>query len=87
LTARKVRLRLHVNDVDPTATDAYLTTVNIAARTTVGGTQVVVVPGLPGASQLYYRMSVRNADQMPPICTKLVDTTALQTINDWISAL
>jgi hypothetical protein len=32
-------------------------------------------------------MSVRNADQMPAICTKVVDTTALATINDWISGL
>jgi hypothetical protein len=32
-------------------------------------------------------MSVRDLDQMPPVCTKLVDAAALKTIGDWISGL
>ncbi len=57
------------------------------AHAAVGGTDYVIVPGQPDQSQLYYRMSIRDLVQMPPACTKVVDTTGLATIRAWITGL
>ena len=89
LNVRKLKLRLLVADadVDPTMTPTYLTAINVKTFHPIAGTSVVVAPGQPDASQLYYRMSTRTPVQMPPLCTKEVDAAGLQTIRDWILGL
>jgi hypothetical protein len=53
-----------------------------------GAITLRVAPGQPDQSAIVARMSVRgNDDQMPPLATELVDSTGLDTIRQWISAL
>jgi hypothetical protein len=89
LLANKVamRLRLSVSEMTPEATQLYATTINAMMTHNLNGHPYAVVPGAPDQSQVYYRMSVRDADQMPPVCTKLVDDTGLQSVHDWIAGL
>jgi uncharacterized repeat protein (TIGR03806 family) len=47
----------------------------------------LVAPGLPGRSVLYYRISRRGTDQMPPVGSTTVDRQAVQLIADWIRSL
>jgi hypothetical protein len=85
--AVKLRLRLRVGDMVPESTPTYLTAINQKTYHIINGTHYAVVPGSPDQSQLYYRMSVRDYDAMPPVCTKLSDPTGLTTIHDWITSL
>lgn len=89
INVKKLKLRLLVADadLDPTKSPAYATAINVATLHVLGGTKTVLVPGQPDASQLYYRMSVRSLDQMPPVCTKEVDVAGVQTIRGWILGL
>jgi len=51
------------------------------------GPDVLVTPGDHEASALWYRMSVRDASQMPPLATDEVDQTGLKAIETWINSL
>ena len=47
----------------------------------------LVAPGSPERSLLYWRISRRGADQMPPLVTSEVDREAVKLIGDWIRGL
>jgi uncharacterized repeat protein (TIGR03806 family) len=47
----------------------------------------LVAPGSPERSLLYWRISRRGADQMPPLVTSEVDREAVKLIGDWILGL
>ncbi|MGP0062559.1 MAG: PQQ-dependent sugar dehydrogenase [Isosphaeraceae bacterium] len=47
----------------------------------------IVAPGSPDRSILYWRISRRGADQMPPLVTSEVDRDAVNLIGDWIRSL
>lgn len=86
-TKSVLRLRLRVSDTDPELTPTYRTAIGVKMFHLINGTSMGVVPGQPEKSQLYVRMSLRDGNQMPPICTKRVDTEALATIRAWIDGL
>jgi hypothetical protein len=46
-----------------------------------------IVPGVPGESQLFDRISRRDVLQMPPICTKVVDDPGVALVRSWIMSL
>ncbi len=82
-----LRLKLLSSNLAPEETPTYKTAIGTLMSHVLGGTSLAVVPGNPGMSQLHYRMSVRDLDQMPPTGTEVVDTDGLATIESWISAL
>jgi len=47
----------------------------------------VIVPGAPDLSILYYRSNRVGDLQMPPLAKNLVDTSAMQVIQEWIASL
>jgi uncharacterized repeat protein (TIGR03806 family) len=47
----------------------------------------LVAPGSPERSVLYYRISRRGTDQMPPLASTEVDREAVKLIADWIRSL
>jgi hypothetical protein len=47
----------------------------------------IISPGMPDKSILLARMNARDANQMPPLGTHLVDTAATQVVSDWITGL
>ncbi len=51
------------------------------------GPDVLVTPSDPQNSALWYRMSVRDSAQMPPLATEKVDQTGLKAIESWINSL
>ena len=82
----------HPGGVQMARWDARLTTPTSAAGLLNaplfhGGTedvQKLVVPGNPARSELLRRISVRGADQMPPIATSVVDEDAVSLLTRWI---
>ena len=47
----------------------------------------VITPGNPATSILHVRMSHRDANQMPPLATNLVDTNAATLLSQWITGM
>ena len=47
----------------------------------------LIAPGDPAHSVLYLRMNRRDADQMPPIASRLVDADGATLLQQWISGL
>ncbi len=45
---------------------------------------LLVTPGVPQQSELFYRMSTRGSRQMPPLATNVPDDTALERLAEWI---
>jgi uncharacterized repeat protein (TIGR03806 family) len=45
----------------------------------------VIVPGSPSQSMLLTRLSQLGTDHMPPLATTVIDTQAVNLINDWIT--
>lgn len=83
-----LRLRLRVADATPEATGAYQTTIGKPGRHVLaGGIETLIVPGNPEQSQLWVRLGARGFVQMPPIATKVVDTSAVALVKEWIAAL
>jgi hypothetical protein len=80
-------LDVAVGLVDPAEAAALVTGLGKVARHVVGGTDVVVVPGDPAASQLWHRMGLRDLEAMPPRGTEVVDDAGMNVIGAWISAL
>jgi hypothetical protein len=87
--ASEVALRLSIEQgmLTPEQTGAYRTAINARMFHTVGGTTLGIVPGDPTRSQLYVRMTLRDLEAMPPVCTQLVDPDGLALIRRWISSL
>ncbi len=52
----------------------------------VSGAQIIA-PGAASRSVLYLRMNRRDATQMPPIASHLVDTQGAALIQQWIDAM
>ncbi len=88
-TARKLRLRVRVDDTDPATTPTYLTTINVPmAHTDTNGEPFIgVVPGNPDKSHVFFRMYKRDYWQMPPVGTEIADPTGLTLIKAWIESL
>ncbi len=84
---KSLRLKLLTSASTPEETGLYTTAIKHPTTHILGGTSVVVAPGDPDKSQLYYRTGIRDLDQMPPLATELVDTAAHATIKDWILSL
>ncbi len=84
---RPLRLKLLTSAATPEETSVYKTAINASADHLLGGTSLIVVPGKPEESQLYYRIGVRDLDQMPPLATEQVDSNAHTMIGNWILGL
>jgi hypothetical protein len=83
-----LRLKLLTGISTPEETPVYQTTIGKPAKHRgLGGTTYIVVPGKPDESQLFYRISVRDLDQMPPLGTESLDPTGIATIAAWIDSL
>ncbi|MBO6934849.1 MAG: hypothetical protein JJ863_07735 [Deltaproteobacteria bacterium] len=85
-TMRTMRLRLPVGVTDPWSAPAWTTTLDRTASHTIDGMNAIVVAGDPDASQLAIRMGRRDAYQMPPRGTEVVDPDGLAAIRAWILA-
>ncbi len=85
-TMRSMRLRLPLGVTDPWAAPAWTTTLGVEANHLIAGTDTIVVPGDPDASQLYVRMGVRDEFQMPTRGTEQVDPDGQAAIRAWILA-
>lgn len=83
-----LRLKLLTGISTPEETPVYQTTIGKPAKHLgLGGTNFIVVPGNSAESQLFYRIGVRDLDQMPPLATEVVDPTGMATIGAWIDGL
>ncbi|MEO0326067.1 MAG: hypothetical protein AAF447_24170, partial [Myxococcota bacterium] len=83
-----LRLNLPVGLTDPAEAPAYVTSIGQAANHSgLEGTDLIVAPGDPAASQLYVRMARRDMLAMPPSGTEVVDETATRDVEAWIRAL
>jgi hypothetical protein len=84
----KVFMNLSVDDARPEDTNTYQTLVGQPIHhfpdVGLGGE---VVPGRPDLSLVHYRMARRDASQMPPLITKVIDEAGLATIDAWIQGL
>lgn len=61
--------------------------VDFATSHMCGPDSTVVVPGMPEASEMVRRMTLRGMQQMPPIATTIVDPTGTDVIRRWIASL
>jgi hypothetical protein len=86
-----LRLRLRVSDDVAEQTPPYTTGIGLNMvhhfATDAGVVSIGIVPGSPETSELWWRMTQRNALAMPPVCTKVVDDTGVVTIHDWIAQM
>ena len=83
-----VKLRLAVGDLAAwNTTDPWETTVDVTATFGVPGATVVVEPGVPAQSALYYRLTTTSGQRMPPVGREVVDPTGTETVRAWIAAL
>jgi hypothetical protein len=48
---------------------------------------MLIAPGSPEHSLIYYRVSSRGKGQMPPLATSRVDRQAVQLLRDWIAQM
>ena len=86
--ATVLKLRLHVGDATPEATNIYKTSINVKMfHKMPPDIDLAVVPGAPERSQLWVRMGVRDDWSMPPVCSKVPDATGLAVVKDWIVGL
>jgi uncharacterized repeat protein (TIGR03806 family) len=53
----------------------------------IGATARIIAPGNPDASVLLARMNRRDANQMPPLATNVVDAAGVALIREWITSL
>lgn len=82
-----MRLKLLSSDTLPENTPLYETAIGTPMSHDLGGTTLAIVPGSPEQSQLYYRMGVRDGNEMPPTGSEMVDPTGLATIASFIAGL
>jgi hypothetical protein len=75
-------------DAKESAGSALRSIVAVPGQFRIGGAQVRVAPGRPGASVLALRMLSREPlQQMPPLGTSVVDIEAMALIGRWIESL
>ena len=80
-------LRLRTHDALPEETASYRSSVGMT-MSDAKSRQYRIVPGSAAESGVYHRMSERGPMiQMPPLATEQVDTSGLEAIAAWISAL
>ncbi len=84
---RYLRLKLKTAITTPEQTPTYQTCINAKMNHVLASSSYCIIPGKPAESQLYVRMNERNIDMMPTLDTEVVDTQAMTTISDWITAL
>jgi uncharacterized repeat protein (TIGR03806 family) len=53
----------------------------------IGAAARIIAPGSAASSVLLARINRRDANQMPPLATNVVDTAGVQLISDWIASL
>jgi mono/diheme cytochrome c family protein len=53
----------------------------------IGAAARIIAPGSAANSVLLARINRRDANQMPPLATNVIDTTGVQLISDWIASL
>ena len=53
----------------------------------IGVSARIIAPGSAANSVLLARINRRDANQMPPLATNVVDTAGAQLISDWIVSL
>ncbi len=83
-----MRLRLRASDKVPEETEFYTTTIGKPAlHAKLGGTDNLIVAGDPAKSQVFYRMTVRDFNQMPPLATKKLDVPAVALVKAWITGM
>ncbi|MFK7998600.1 MAG: hypothetical protein AB8H86_03345 [Polyangiales bacterium] len=82
---RTLRLGIPVGLVDPTDAPAWQTSAGVRAFHNVEGSDVIMVPGNPDASQLFLRMGLRGDVQMPPLGTERVDEVGVAAVRAWIA--
>ena len=80
-------LDLRVSDTDPSTVHAVTTGVGARAKHTIEGTDVVIVPGDPEASQLWVRMGLGGLNAMPPAGRELPDTEGMAHVEAWIRSI
>lgn len=84
----KIRLWLKVAGLTSVEdTSIYQTAVNGELALPLPGATAPIVPGMPGASAVYLRMSMRGDGQMPPLGTEQVDAPATAAVESWILSL
>lgn len=86
-----LRLRVLLAAQKPTECGAYgaiyLTSMHVLVSDAGVDMRYEIVPGVPGESQLFDRISRRDILQMPPICTKVVDDPGVALVRKWIMTL
>jgi hypothetical protein len=65
----------------------WTTTVGVLVQGFGAGGTVRIDPMKPDNSAVLLRMSRRGSGQMPPIATKVVDTTGVTAVTSWDNAL
>lgn len=85
----KLVFRLRTTDVQPQDTGAYAAIGMPAKHNDPKYGQYNIYPSRPDLSQAWLRLSVRDKGiwQMPPVCTKVVDTKTVTDVGDWITSL
>lgn len=53
----------------------------------IGAAARIIAPGNPDASVLLARMNRRDANQMPPLASNMVDTAGVALVREWIAGL
>jgi mono/diheme cytochrome c family protein len=53
----------------------------------IGAAARIIAPGSAASSVLLARINRRDANQMPPLATNVVDTAGVQLISDWIASV
>jgi cysteine synthase len=53
----------------------------------IGAAARIIAPGAPANSVLPARMDRRDANQMPPLASHVVDAAGVTLIRDWITSL
>ena len=84
-----MRLRLLVSNTTPESAPVYSTATCLVMKHVVPpGTLIyALVPGDPDASGIPARMDRRDAHEMPPNCTEVVDDAGVATVRAWIASM
>lgn len=84
-----IDLRLAVDSLGAVEdTPVYTSAVGVEPQLNAGpGVTALIEPGDPAASAVHVRMSSRQAIQMPPVGTELVDDQGLAQVDAWIESL
>lgn len=84
---RTMRLYVPVGLTRPEDAPVYRTAIGAMAGHLIDGSSTIIVAGDPMGSQLFNRITRRDANQMPPLGTEVVDPTGSEAIRLWIAGL